>query len=896
MPKVVLAILCSVITAVSAVGQAVAQGPPKLYPVQFMSPGGFCSQGTIPQLKWQLAEHVDDATIWGSFCNSDSRGGSIESATFLAPTALSFFLAGYIHPPATRLFLRNSSSGEEFDLRPSSNPGDQWQQVSFALPASWAGKPVRIVGQAGPPTLQSWFAFSAPRLSYAEIAAGYIATDGPQSGFCPTRQGEFAQVVWSHGSQPPGIVAWRSYCGLGDNNVGWMASEPFPAGADVTLYVSGYAGTPGVRLAVENLVTHEQLPLELYEIAAERWRLYHFPLPAQWKGQPVRVLAEDRAARPGGWLGFAVVPSATSVKRISFGIRLLLLLVAIFIVTLLPPTAVATMAVRKGIEAPLDLVAIGLSTTAFVGYAAFFVYLLSPALGVTFSYLVLLSSVAVVVLAAARAPWRKKLAALRRLVMPVLALFSASVFIVSLGFLNDKPDVVQEYAAYRFGPPPLSVDNFIPKLLADGLYEGKIPKPLIGNWLSSDRPPLQSGIALTQYPLFHGNRDLSYQLLGVILQLTALVALWAYLQAAGVNRKVMALALVTAFFSGFTIFNSFYVWPKLLPAAFLTIIAAYLFTARYGLVRANWKIGALIGAAAAVAMLSHGGSIFGLLGILLTMLLLRRVPSARFLLAVASAAVVLYLPWSLYQKYYDPPGDRLLKMHLAGVVDPHPELKLKDLLIHEYEKLGWRETWNYKVANLKILFLPMTTGQRLAEIIPPLLAADQQQRFAAVGSLREGTFLYWFWSIDLLSLGPFALLLCLLLGRRASPEFQQSAILWLCTAVTLVIWCLLMLGPARTVVHQGCYFTEMAAFAAGIMSLWTLSRPLTVFITACHILLALTIYVFLAPPQPAGFASYLGAANPVLGFFAVLSALAFVFVMWHMAEDRPDEAGNHEAG
>jgi hypothetical protein len=162
--------------------------------------------------------------------------------------------------------------------------------------------------------------------------------------------------------------------------------------------------------------------------------------------------------------------------------------------------------------------------------------------------------------------------------------------------------------------------------------------------------------------------------------------------------------------------------------------------------------------------------------------------------------------------------------------------------------------------------------------------------------LREGTFFYWFWSIDLLSLGPFALLLCLLLGRRASPEFQQSAILWLCNAVTLVIWCLLMLGPARTVVHQGCYFTEMAAFAAGIMSLWTLSRPLTVFITACHILLALTIYVFLAPPQPAGFASYFGAANPVLGFFAVLSALAFVFVMWHMAEDRPDEAGNHEAG
>ena len=25
-----------------------------------------------------------------------------------------------------------------------------------------------------------------------------------------------------------------------------------------------------------------------------------------------------------------------------------------------------------------------------------------------------------------------------------------------------------------------------------------------------------------------------------------------------------------------------------------------------------------------------------------------------------------YLPWLLYQKYYEPPGNRLLKMHLAG--------------------------------------------------------------------------------------------------------------------------------------------------------------------------------------------------------------------------------------
>jgi len=393
-------------------------------------------------------------------------------------------------------------------------------------------------------------------------------------------------------------------------------------------------------------------------------------------------------------------------------------------------------------------------------------------------------------------------------------------------------------------------------------------------------------MALWQYPWFRGSRDLSYQLLGIILQLTALLALWAYLDAAKVSRKAMALALPVAFFSGFTIFNSFYVWPKLLTAAFLLIIAAYLFTDRYRQVRTDWRIGALIGAAAAFAMLSHGGSIFGLLGVLVTMMLLRRVPSARFVLVAAGAAVILYLPWSLYQKYYDPPGDRLLKMHLAGIVDPHPELKLKDLLLRKYERLGWKGTWNYKVENFDVVWKGTTTGQPLAEIVGPLLTGDRQQRAAAVASLREGIFLHWFWSIDFLSLGPLALLLCIALRRRESPEFQQAAILWLCTAATLVIWCLLMFGPAKTVVYQGCYFAEMAAFAAGVLAFWALNRPLTVFIAACHVLLALLMYAFLAPPQPTGFASYLGPANPVPGFFAVLSALTFGLVMWRLSGDR----------
>ena len=128
----------------------------------------------------------------------------------------------------------------------------------------------------------------------------------------------------------------------------------------------------------------------------------------------------------------------------------------------------------------------------------------------------------------------------------------------------------------------------------------------------------------------------------------------------------MALALATTFVSGFVILNSFYTWPKLLPVAFLFVLPGYLFTDRFSSVRADWRVGALVGAAAGFAMLCHGGSAFALLGIALTLLCLRRLSSLRFLLAGALVAGFLYFPWMLYQKYYDPPGDRLLKMHLIS--------------------------------------------------------------------------------------------------------------------------------------------------------------------------------------------------------------------------------------
>ena len=844
--------------------------------LEFSSDGGFCLSGALPQLWWEPGMHADDFAIWGSYCDSDSSTGRIESEQFLAPASLKFEIAGYAGNPGLRLVLRNVESQQEFDLSPAPAPGDRWRQVSVDLPQSWIGSPVQIIGEDHSTKPHGWFAFTAPQLPYSSLTSRPIRTDIPAQGFC--RNGVYPKTVWPAGGLPAGTVGWGSYCSLGDYNLGWINSEPFAAGSTAAFYVAGYPGGPGLRLAVENLNSGHQLPLQFPDAPGNTWKLYHFLLPAQWKGQPVRLLAEDKLAGPKGWVAFAHVPRQVR-QEAHFAFRMLGMFLALFVLTMLPAAAACILAALRGVKRTLDLTTIALLTIGLVGYGAFWSYFLNHALGLIYSYVILLLSAATVIRMGIRRRRRPELAVLRRMLVPAFLVFTASLFIVSLGFVYGRPDSVQDYAVHRFAPPLLSIDNFLPKMLADEVFAGNIAKPFFGGWLSSDRPPLQAGMAVWHYAWTRGNRDLAYEVLGIIFQLTFLAGLWAFLEAAGINRKATALVMAAALFSGFTFVNSFYVWPKLLPVAYLLLIAAYFFTQRYPLIRADWRVGCLVGAAAALAMLCHGGSIFALLGIGIALLILRRLPGRRFLFAAGVTAILLYLPWSLYQRYFDPPGDRLVRMHLAGSMDPGPE-KLSRLFLENYEKLGWSGTVHYKIANLHTLVDTQSLGQDPIEVLTTFLRGDRQQRNAAVASLRHAMFLQWFWSLDLFCIVPLVCLVYPIFRRPRTPEFRQSLILWLCTGMTVVVWCLLIFGPGGTIVHQGCYFTEIAAFAAGVLGLWALSPLLAQLFTAAHVVFTLVIYVFLRSPEPVGVATYFGPLNTVLTSACVLAAATFVVVLW----------------
>ncbi len=103
--------------------------------------------------------------------------------------------------------------------------------------------------------------------------------------------------------------------------------------------------------------------------------------------------------------------------------------------------------------------------------------------------------------------------------------------------------------------------------------------------------------------------------MSVVLQSLFVIGLWLYVREARLPRTIAAFALAVPILSGWALVNDFFVWPKLLAAAFLLLVIAILFTPRYHLARSSAKWGAAAGLLAALAMLSHDSSAIGLLGI-----------------------------------------------------------------------------------------------------------------------------------------------------------------------------------------------------------------------------------------------------------------------------------------
>jgi hypothetical protein len=687
---------------------------------------------------------------------------------------------------------------------------------------------------------------------------------------------------------PSWLKQWGSWCGGGDQNTGSAETSTFPAPARFAIYLAGYLPESGLSLEIENLNKHSKLPVIPTFTAGDQWYRCEIQLPVAWRGDPVRLIAQDNSTQFKRWFAFSEpVASNGTVIGLREGAQLFRRTVLYFSLTLIPCLAFGAFAIRKGLR---DVVLAGTAQLAGLGvcgYLSFWLWFLGRTPGHLFSLLLPILTGAWFVSEYRQLDHGGR-RILKRLLTPLALVGAVSLLIVGDGFLHDQLES-PFYAAARRYSELLPLDNAVPYMFAEAIRDQHVPRPLFVDFLSSDRPPLQTGLVLSQYAYLNQPRKLGYTVHGVIVQSLWIFAAWLLLTAFALDRRAVALALTVCLFSGFVFLNTFYVWPKLLAATYILAALALVVTAKSGALKEGRIAPILLGSLIALSMLSHGGSDFAILGAVLTVAFLRiRIP-LKSLLLMAIAVAVLYVPWTLYQKFYDPPGDRLTKMHLAhvGIYGPDPR-SFGAALIDAYKAVTPRQIVANKVANVKVMFA--ASGTFWAELPQLITGIGQPESRTIAASIRRWMYRGFVICLGFLITGPPALLIGIA-RRYRTGEWRAAAIFWMFTGLTLAVWCLLLFGPgphgyegcgsvgpcAAPLIHQGTYATVLLGYIGSILALWAVSPRVAVVAGCCQVLLNVLLYIVLLRPAAAG---TLFAESPTLLSCQLLAALSFVCVSW----------------
>lgn len=396
--------------------------------------------------------------------------------------------------------------------------------------------------------------------------------------------------------------------------------------------------------------------------------------------------------------------------------------------------------------------------------------------------------------------------ALVTIALPALLLMIAGYLVVTgFGILWTGAGTIVEIQQSRYLAMP--GDHIIPDFFASGIRNADIPSPLMGDWYSADRPPLQVGfLLLFAKVLEKGLKISTYNgdgYLGIACQALFIVATYRFVRTLTACRRAASVACVAAFLVPASGLYIFYPWPKLLSAAYLLIAAAItidLLRRRTAPARVR-SSSVVFGIATSLALLSHGGVIFAIIPLTVAFIvgIVRTTPSIRTALArivaVLLAAAITYLPWWLYGKVTGEDHSRLLKWHLGGDTSISDAAPLPTI-IRAYETAGWHQTLASKVQNIEALIRQPGSPTKVSEVIvlfqqtPAWRVAESQVLMYAISSVV-------LWIVPLV-------ILLLSRHRRSITRFVGPT-LWVLAWIvsSIFVWCLLMFLPGSTVPHQG---------------------------------------------------------------------------------------------
>jgi hypothetical protein len=539
------------------------------------------------------------------------------------------------------------------------------------------------------------------------------------------------------------------------------------------------------------------------------------------------------------------------------------LVVVHLVLTAMPGIAAALLAIRGGVRAVPLLLCIGLAASGVAAMAVFWAYYLTAGLGSFSAYGLFFGSVGVALWL--RPEIARHGALLRQLAVPLGLWALASSFVVFFGFLHGGAEEALATGSYRFStqPSPFASDSGIPAFFSDWMFAGAPGSPPIfpPEWHLSDRPPLQAGYVLTQRVFGWDVTGTHYQVLGVILQQLWIVGLWALLLAARVSDRTRALAIVAGLVSDIAIVNGFYVWPKLLGAAFVLAALALVVAPRGSTSKEQpWTI-LLLAALAALAYLAHGTSVFGLIPVA-AVALWRGLPNWRWIAAGVAVLLLLVGPWSAFQRFEDPPGNRLMKWSLAGVVEIDRRGVL-ETLADEYGEAGVAGTIENKLEN----FLTMAGGNPAvgapAEGAVPFgdvitetgdtVTALGEARFGdAASKIREIKHWHLLWTLGIFLLALPVIALGRLRGHwRDERDWRFARFSLLVSAIGVSAWGLLMFGEVagRAVVTQGTLAIPLVAMAGVVAALRATYPRLADWFVAANAITVLIVYLPKLAPE-----------------------------------------------
>ena len=236
--------------------------------------------------------------------------------------------------------------------------------------------------------------------------------------------------------------------------------------------------------------------------------------------------------------------------------------------------------------------------------------------------------------------------------------------------------------------------------------------------------------------------------------------------------------------------------------------------------RRDLRAAALFAALCALAMLAHGASAFALIP-LLVVAAVRGVPSRRWLGIAALVGVALLAPWSAYQRFADPPGNRLIKWQIGGSLEID-DRGLLETIVDGYREVGLDGAPRQQA------------GKRRKDRWPEGNRSGGSSRQSTVGEGHPGDaalalrFPRFFYAAALPrdpATGTLAMLVAGARGSRDGPEWRFPLLSFAFCGLTTAVWVLLMFGErgGSTTIHQGTLVLPLLAVCACVVGAYAVS-------------------------------------------------------------------------